>query len=403
MSEAFTVAPLPDVDGTKQLDARFGRVVVGMSAREAAALDPSSAEAEALRRLLFTHSLLLFKGGFVPPQDQLAVTRLFDPTAPGVYGHESNHNKHQQSVLHPDLKTCPSVPQVQVIGNGFVAEHEGLKDITLRHPHHKTFHRDPVSQEDEDRGITRFYRWHIDSALYDLCTPIATTLQAVSVPKGPKQVARYDDGSGDEVSVPLGGTTFISGAKAFDILPPHLKSLAVRTKIKYAPHPYVWMSSAKARPDGLGMYSEGKELPLTDLPPWTEEKIKLLPMTWKNPATCNLHLQVHPSAIMEIHVEPVPADAAFTSEDIFPAGTIITDLGEAREFVRRLQRPAIAPEYVYAHDWEEGDFVIFHNRGVLHSVVGAFKPDQVRIFHQCNLASSTDPVGPSTEDVTTFC
>lgn len=50
----------------------------------------------------------------------------------------------------------------------------------------------------------------------------------------------------------------------------------------------------------------------------------------------------------------------------------------------------------------EKDLVIFHNRGVLHSVVGAFKPDQVRAFHQCNLAASGDPQGPSEEDVHRF-
>jgi alpha-ketoglutarate-dependent taurine dioxygenase len=47
-----------------------------------------------------------------------------------------------------------------------------------------------------------------------------------------------------------------------------------------------------------------------------------------------------------------------------------------------MQRPAIAPSLVYPHDWNEKDLVIFHNRGVLHSVVGAFAPDQVRAFHQ---------------------
>jgi xanthine dioxygenase len=54
---------------------------------------------------------------------------------------------------------------------------------------------------------------------------------------------------------------------------------------------------------------------------------------------------------------------------------------------------------VYPHDWQEKDLVLFHNRGVLHTVVGAFTPDQVRAFHQCNLAASDDPVGPTPEDV----
>ena len=54
---------------------------------------------------------------------------------------------------------------------------------------------------------------------------------------------------------------------------------------------------------------------------------------------------------------------------------------------------------VYPHDWKEKDLVLFHNRGVLHTVVGAFKPDEVRAFHQCNLAASSAPVGPTPEDV----
>lgn len=29
----------------------------------------------------------------------------------------------------------------------------------LKHPHHKTFHKTPVSEEEEDKGVTRFYRW----------------------------------------------------------------------------------------------------------------------------------------------------------------------------------------------------------------------------------------------------
>lgn len=47
---------------------------------------------------------------------------------------------------------------------------------------------------------------HIDAALYDLNPPKATTLYALSVPSGPTQICRYDDGTGDELPVPLGTT-----------------------------------------------------------------------------------------------------------------------------------------------------------------------------------------------------
>jgi len=105
-----------------------------------------------------------------------------------------------------------------------------------------------------------------------------TTLYGITVPKGSPQTCRYDDGSGDELRVPLGTTAFVSGKTMFDILPPELKSLLVRTKVKYAPHPYVWMSPAHAMPTGLGIESEALELSLDELPPWEEAKLKVFPM-----------------------------------------------------------------------------------------------------------------------------
>jgi len=71
----------------------------------------------------------------------------------------------------------------------------------------------------------------------------------------------------------------------FDILPPALKSVAVRTKVRYAPHPYVWMAPAHAMSTGLGILTEGKELPLEELPEWSEDRLNVLPMVWKNPVT----------------------------------------------------------------------------------------------------------------------
>jgi alpha-ketoglutarate-dependent taurine dioxygenase len=139
------------------------------------------------------------------------------------------------------------------------------------------------------------------------------------------------------------------------------------------------MSPAHSRSTGLGLHSEGLELPSSELPPIDEKKIMVFPMVWKNPVTGKLALQIHPSAVRRIHC----AD-----------GTVIDDLERVRDIVYKLQRPAISPQYVYPHDWEEGDLVLFNNRGVIHSVVGAFKPDEVRIFRQCNLAASEPPVGP---------
>jgi len=193
-------------------------------------------------------------------------------------------------------------------------------------------------------------------------------------------VCRYDDGTGEELNVPLGTTAFVSGYTMFDRLSPEDQEFARTTRVEYAPHPYIWMSSARARSDGLGLISEGKEVALDSLPPIDESQIQILPMCWKNPVTGRLALQVHPSAVRKLHL----AD-----------GTVVDDLAEVRATVHRLQRPGIGPSYVYPHDWEEGDLVLFHNRGTLHSVVGAFGEEEVRLFRQCNVAASHFPEGPS--------
>ena len=257
-------------------------------------------------------------------------------------------------------------------------EYEGLKDFKLKHPHHKTFHKHPIPAED-DLTHTRFYRWHIDAALYDLNPPKVTSLLAVSVPAGRRQTLRYDDESGEELDVPLGTTAFVSGYTMYEILSDADKEFVRTSKIEYAPHPYIWMSGAKSRSDGLGLHSDGAELPESELPPIDLSKVQILPMVWKNPVTGRFALQMHPSAVRKIHLK---------------SGEVIEDLAEVREIVHRLQRPGIRPDLVYAHDWEEGDLVLFNNQGVLHSVVGAFTEKEVRLFRQCNIAASEPPVGP---------
>lgn len=304
------------------------------------------------------------------------MTQRFDPTASG-YGHGKTLDA-KNSILHPDLKTVPHQPEVQIIGNGFVPEYEGLTDIKLKHPHHKTFHKHPIPEED-DLTHTRFYRWHIDAALYDLNPPKVTSLMAVSVPAGRRQTLRYDDGTGEELDVPLGTTAFVSGYRMYDILSDEDKEFVRTSKIEYAAHPYIWMSKAKSRSDGLGLHSDDAELSESELPPIDPSKVQILPLVWKNPVTGKLALQIHPSAVRKIHLKN---------------GKVIDDLAEVREIVHRLQRPGIRPELVYAHDWEEGDLVLFNNQGVLHSVVGAFTESEVRLFRQCNIAAKEPPIGP---------
>lgn len=140
--------------------------------------------------------------------------------------------------MHPDLRNIPSHPAVQLIGNGPIDDEnitQGLRiPCALKHPSHETFHKTAITEEDSKKGYTRFYRFHIDASLYEREPPRVTTLYGLKMPTETMQTVRYDDGTGDELAVPLGGTAFVSGKIMFDLLPPQLKSLAVRTKVQYA-------------------------------------------------------------------------------------------------------------------------------------------------------------------------
>ncbi|KAJ7436290.1 Clavaminate synthase-like protein [Mycena galericulata] len=351
--------------------AQFGREVFGV--------DPANLTREQfaeIRAALYKHDVLIFRNAALTPKQQYALTKAFDPES-----EKGGHKEHTKKSLLGPFIPIPSVPQVQLTGNGTKAK--------LVHRSHKTFHKTIVSPEDEATGATRFYRWDIDAALYEISPVRVTTLYGLRIPAGPRQVCRYDDGTGEELPVPLGATAFVSGKTMFALLPLQVKSLAVRARVKYAPHPWVWMTPARAKSTGLGMESEGLEVAYSELPKWKEEKRNILPMVWKTPITGELSFQVHACAAAEILIDPLPADAARKGA-LYPDGAHLMDLEEVRELLYKMQRPAIAPQLVYPHDWRENDLILFNNGGVMQSVVGALRPDQIRVFHVCNLAGAED-------------
>jgi xanthine dioxygenase len=328
-----------------------------------------------LERAVQTHQVVVVREqSELSPRRQLELTRRFDPTAQ-TYGHGNRIDIMKQSVLMQDLVSIPAVPEVKLLGHGRVENHEGIAAVELRHPSHRSFHREPLDDASEARGLTRFYRWHMDAALYELHPPRVTTLLALGVPDGRRETVVYDDGSADTLDVSLATTAFVSGEQAFASLSPENQKLALSTRVRYAPHPYVWMKHARARSNGLGLFSEGRELARNDLPPFDEAKIMTLPLAWVNPLTGKHSLQVH----------------AYCVEDLSVDGVSVGDLAECRRLLYELMRPCIAPSRVYAHPWRPGDLVIFHNRSVWHSVVGSLRPSETRVYHQCNLASGEPP------------
>lgn len=313
--------------------------------------------------------------GNVKPHHQYALNAMFDPSATG-YGHSKTF-RDERSVLKKDGLSVPTQPQVQILGQGNWKDVDGLAEINLKHPTHDSFHKDILSQEAIDSGETRFYRWHIDSALYELSPPKVTTLQCIYTPEGDDQYVTLPDG---RLDVPLGTTAFISGANAFDRLSEEEKEFVLNTSAIYAPHPYIFISPAKATSDGLTMVSEGKETNLESLPEWEASKVKTLPLVWTNEITGRHHFQVHGCCIHKLVTTKPDGTKVF-----------VDDLAEVREKVHSMMKKSFNRDDIFCHRWTEGDMVIFDNRGVWHSVVGQFGPGQKRLMHQCNLASAEDP------------
>ncbi|KAG0745827.1 hypothetical protein G6F57_010459 [Rhizopus arrhizus] len=371
----FTIEPITPTK--KQSGVDFGAIVNDLDLET---ITPE--DFDKLFEAVYTYQVIVVRNqGHVTPKTQYELTKRFDPKNIDEYGHGGMHRA-AESIIARDISPLPIQPQVQLLGNGVVKNHCGVEEKKLTHPSHTVFHKEILTKEQMDAGYTRFYRWHMDAALYKLNPPKVTTLFGIKNPESRREIVRYDDGSNDEIEVQLGTTAFVSGQRAFEILSPEMKELAFKTQVKYAAHPYLWISKAKAHSTGLGMVSEGKELSKDQLPEINEADIKIYPMLWKNPVTNKIHLQVHPAAV----------------EDLIIDGKPVGDLKKVREILYKLQRPSISPENVLAHEWRDGDFVIFHNRGLLHSVVGSLKEDDFRLFHQCNIASADGPLPVTEED-----
>lgn len=62
---------------------------------------------------------------------------------------------------------------------------------------------------------------------------------------------------------------------------------------------------------------------------------------------------------------------------------------QGRALLTRLQQWAAQPEFVYRHEWNVGDFVIWDNQGVIHRV--APYTDEGRVMHRTSIAGVEKP------------
>jgi hypothetical protein len=66
--------------------------------------------------------------------------------------------------------------------------------------------------------------------------------------------------------------------------------------------------------------------------------------------TGELSFQVHPCGAHELIVEPLP-EGASRDGALYPDGGVVSDLGEVRDLLYKMQRPAIAPKVCSTPLW----------------------------------------------------
>lgn len=226
----------------------------------------------------------------------------------------------------PNRPAINAQPQVHILGRGEVPEDHfdfppGFK---VKGINHVDFHLPPhIPQEERDAGSSRFYQWHWDGSLYKIPPPRVGCLLAVRTPKGPDVTVHWGDGTGRTMNIAPGATAMVAGSRALQLLDPELREIVLHSRIEYAPHAFQWMSTARSTKLGHLIETEGREMPLDKLSPWTEEGICVYPMVWTNPVTGEKSLQVHGQGAFKLYLKNQP-----DGEE-----TIVTDLKEVRTFM----------------------------------------------------------------------
>ena len=104
-------------------------------------------------------------------------------------------------------------------------------------------------------------------------------------------------------------------------------------------------------------------------------------MVWKNPG-----LPSRPS----LQILGMCVKALVTVDPNTGLKTRVDDLAEVRRICYSFQKRAMRPEYIFTHDWQEGDLVMFHNQGVWHTITGQLEGSK-RLMWQCTMASGIPP------------
>ncbi|KAH8651228.1 alpha-ketoglutarate dependent xanthine dioxygenase [Xylariales sp. PMI_506] len=346
----------------------------------------TQADKDNLRKALFENQVIVIrnqKGVDATVLPKLA--KIFDESALDIHSAGEKAVSDPRNILSAyKAGRIPRAPQVGIIGSGKFTNYEGLDELEVIHLDHTLFHETPLRQEKIDEGYTRPYRWHMDTPFYERLPGEVTVLHSVQIPKLADQKIRFPGGK--EKVIGAGATAFFSGARAFELLSPEEQEFALNTTVTYAPQAYEYIRHCKSTEDGLTIPTFGKEVPVDQLSEWSWDKVAEHPMVWRNPLNpTRPFLQVHGCCVYKLTTRD-PATGKVT---------VVDDVEEVRRIVYRMQQKVYAAENIYAHRWVEGDLVVFHNRGVMHSITGQLEkqPDELRkrLLWQCTMTSQNPP------------
>ncbi|KAK8161110.1 alpha-ketoglutarate dependent xanthine dioxygenase [Phyllosticta citrichinensis] len=346
------VVPLPD---ELRKSSKIGAEVILPSGMRYLSLENlTEQEKTTLRDGLYQHGVLVVRDQLgIHPGVMPQLGKFFDETAGETHSAGRKMVTDKRNILSENRGARnPRATQVGIIGKGHFDNVEGCLNLDLKHVDHTEFHENPLSAEEIAQGFTRPYRWHMDMPLNGNLPGFVTTIH------------------------------FLSGARAFELLTPEEKEFALNTTVLYAPRAYEWMRECKATEDGMTIAKVGKERPLDEF-----HDNLTYPMVWKNHGTGKPHLQILGCCVYSLRTTDPKAGQV----------TAMTDLDSVRKTCHRLLSHVYAAENIYPHRWAEGDFVIFHNRGCLHSITGTLMgptdgdDKEKRLLWQCNMMSGTPP------------
>ncbi|EEA21191.1 conserved hypothetical protein [Talaromyces marneffei ATCC 18224] len=350
----------------------------------------TSADFELISDALHKHKLLVFKEqqDMLMPKQQYRLTACFDPDEnTGGFAHGADPVLlYKNGVTIYGLPNRPAInaqPQVHILGRGEVPTNHfdfppGFK---VKGIDHVDFHIPPhIPQEERDLGASRFYQWHWDGSLYNIPPPRVGCLLAVRTPKGPDVTVHWGDGTGQTMKIAPGARAMVSGSRALELLDPDMRQIVMHSRIEYAPHAFQWMSTARSVQLGHILETEGCEMPLDKLSPWTKDNVCIYPMVWTNPVTGEKSLQVHGQGAFKLYLKDGP-----DGEE-----KVLSDLKEVRAF---MHRPVLSPENIYPHPHKEQDVILWYNRALWHSITEFPESYGPRIMHQCNIAAFDHPSG----------